>query len=92
MIVTPVSPALRGWADPATASAMITMVDLSARPAPPGRYLAELFGLSKAETELAIALLDGKRVEDIAAERAPKALSEPVRSNFPATLRHHPFG
>jgi DNA-binding CsgD family transcriptional regulator len=69
----------------ATAHALVTLTELAPRPAPAGRYVTELFGLSKAETVLAIALLEGKNVEEIALERHV-ALST-VRSQLRAILR-----
>ena len=85
LIVTPFPPELREFASIATAHALVTITELAPRPAPAGRHVTELFGLSKAEAELAIALLEGKHVEEIALERHV-ALST-VRSQLRSILR-----
>ena len=85
VIVTPFPPDLYKLADTATAQALVTLTELAPRPAPAGRHIAELFGLSKAEAELARALLEGKQVEEIAIERHV-ALST-VRSQLRSILR-----
>jgi DNA-binding CsgD family transcriptional regulator len=48
---------------------LILITDLDRRPEVPGRHLVELFGLTPAEACLAVALVAGKRLEDIAEER-----------------------
>ena len=85
LIVTPFPSDLRNLADTATAHALVTLTELAPRPVPACRHITELFGLSKAEAELAIALLEGKHVEEIAIERHV-ALST-VRSQLRSILR-----
>ena len=69
LIVTPFPPDLLEFMGAATPQALVTFAELVSQPAPEGRHLAALFGFSKAEAELAIALLNGKHVEEIALER-----------------------
>jgi DNA-binding CsgD family transcriptional regulator len=52
-----------------TPAALILITDLDRRPEVLGRRLVELFGLTAAEACLAVALVAGKRLEDIAEER-----------------------
>lgn len=69
LIAAPFPCGLTGLPTPTAASALVTLVDLGAPLAAPARRLAEIFGLSKAESELALALLEGKHAEEIALER-----------------------
>jgi DNA-binding CsgD family transcriptional regulator len=85
LIVTPFPPDLLRLVGAATPQALITITELAPRPPPESRHIAELFGLSKAEAELAIGLLEGKQVEEIALERHV-ALST-VRSQLRSILR-----
>ena len=50
----------------------------------PGRRLVELFGLTPAEAQLAVGLLAGKRLEQIAADRGVKLPT--VRNQLRAVL------
>jgi DNA-binding CsgD family transcriptional regulator len=52
---------------------------------PPEQHLVGLFGLTHAEAQIALALLAGKRLEDVAEERAVSLGT--VRSQFKAILR-----
>ncbi|HVG49795.1 MAG TPA: hypothetical protein VM899_16840 [Rubellimicrobium sp.] len=85
VIVTPFPPDLRNLAETATAHALVSITELVLGPAPAGQHIIELFGLSKAEAELAIALLEGRHIEEIALERQV-ALST-VRSQLRSILR-----
>lgn len=60
-------PIRTGFADAFSgAAALLTITDVAARPAPPERLLAEMFGLTPAEARLAAALATGAPLDDIA--------------------------
>jgi DNA-binding CsgD family transcriptional regulator/PAS domain-containing protein len=85
LIVTPFPPDLLRLVDAATPQALVTITELALPSPPDRRHVADLFGFSKAETELAIGLLEGKHLEEIALERHV-ALST-VRSQLRSILR-----
>lgn len=90
VIVTPLPEDLRGTANPGAAAALISIIDLTARPVPPGQHLAQLFNLSKAEITLALALFEGKRPDDIALQRAVRitTIRSQIRSILAKTGTH----
>jgi PAS domain-containing protein/DNA-binding CsgD family transcriptional regulator len=69
LLVAPLSPEGAVTAEHQMPAALILITDLERRPQVLGRRLVELFGLSPAEACLAVALVAGKRLEDIAEER-----------------------
>ena len=84
VIVTPLPEDLRGAANPGAAAALVSVIDLAARPAPLAPHLTKLFDLSKAEIALALALFEGKRPEDIALERGVRIST--IRSQLRSIL------
>lgn len=90
LIVTPFPPDLRKLANFAMAHALVTLTELAPCPPPEGRHVADLFGFSKAEAELAIALLEGKQAEEIALERhvALSTVRSQLRSMLGKTRTH----
>jgi DNA-binding CsgD family transcriptional regulator len=52
---------------------------------PPEQHLVSLFGLTTAEAQIVLALLAGKRLEEVAEERAVSLGT--VRSQFKSVLR-----
>jgi PAS domain-containing protein len=68
-LVAPLSPETTFAAEHQVPAALILVADLDRRPDVLGRRLVELFGLTAAEACLAVALVAGKRLEDIAEER-----------------------
>jgi DNA-binding CsgD family transcriptional regulator len=69
VLVAPMSPETALAAEYQLPAALILITDLDRRPEVLGRRLVELFGLTAAEACLAVALVAGKRLEDIAEER-----------------------
>ena len=69
MLVAPLGPEMTLAAQHQAPAALILITDLDRRPEVLGRRLVELFGLTAAEACLAVALVAGKRLEDIAEER-----------------------
>lgn len=69
VIVTPFPPDLAHLPESSAPCALVTLVGLGTARPPPARRLIELFKFSKAEAELALALLEGKTAEEIAIER-----------------------
>jgi PAS domain-containing protein/DNA-binding CsgD family transcriptional regulator len=69
VLVAPLSPETALIAKHEAPAALILITDLDRRPDVLGRRLVELFGLTAAEACLAVALVAGKRLEDIAEER-----------------------
>jgi PAS domain-containing protein/DNA-binding CsgD family transcriptional regulator len=69
VLVAPLSPETMLAAEHQVPAALILITDLERRPQVLGRRLVELFGLTAAEACLAVALIAGKRLEDIAEER-----------------------
>jgi PAS domain-containing protein/DNA-binding CsgD family transcriptional regulator len=69
VLVAPLSPETALAAEYQLPAALILITDLDRRPEVLGRRLVELFGLTAAEACLAVALVAGKRLEDIAEER-----------------------
>lgn len=67
-----------------TACAIILIRDLEQRTLPPVSTLQELFGLTAAEGRLTMALLNGKRLEDVASERDVSMAT--VRTQLRSTL------
>lgn len=70
LMVAPLSPDAALAAQHQAPAALILITDLERRPQVLGRRLVELFGLSPAEACLAVGLVAGKRLEDIAEERS----------------------
>jgi PAS domain-containing protein len=68
--IAPLSPDGALAAQHQAPAALILITDLGRRPQVLGRRLVELFGLSPAEACLAVGLVAGKRLEDIAEERS----------------------
>ena len=69
VLVTPLGPDVTLAAQHQAPAALILITDLDRRPEVLGRRLVELFGLTAAEACLAVALVAGKRLEEIAEER-----------------------
>jgi PAS domain-containing protein len=70
VLVAPLSPETALAAEHQVPAALILITDLGRQPKMLGRRLVELFGLTAAEACLAVALVTGKRLEDIAEERS----------------------
>jgi PAS domain-containing protein/DNA-binding CsgD family transcriptional regulator len=68
-LIAPLSPKTAAIARHELPGALILITDLDRRPDVLGRRLVELFDLTPAEACLAVALVAGKRLEDIAEER-----------------------
>ena len=75
------SPACSSWQRPL---ALMLVTDPEKRPAPLGRRLIDLFGLTPAEARLAVELAKGGRLEDIAAKHGVRMPT--VRSQLRALL------
>jgi DNA-binding CsgD family transcriptional regulator len=69
LLVAPLSPDGALAAQHQVPAALILITDLERRPQVLGRRLVELFGLTPAEACLAVGLVAGKRLDDIAEER-----------------------
>jgi PAS domain-containing protein/DNA-binding CsgD family transcriptional regulator len=69
LLIAPLSPGASLVAQHQVPAVLILITDLERRPQVLGRRLVELFGLTPAEACLAVALVAGKRLEDIAQER-----------------------
>ena len=69
VLVAPLTPETALAAEHQAPAALILITDLERRPEVLGRRLVELFGLTPAEACLAVALVAGTRLEDIAEER-----------------------
>ena len=69
VLIAPLSADLTLAREHQAPAALILITDLERQPTVLGRRLVELFGLTPAEACLAAALVEGKRLEDIASER-----------------------
>jgi DNA-binding CsgD family transcriptional regulator len=69
VLVAPLSPDVTLAAEHQAPAALILITDLEHQPKVLGRRLVDLFGLTQAEACLAVALVAGKRLEEIAEER-----------------------
>jgi PAS domain-containing protein/DNA-binding CsgD family transcriptional regulator len=69
LLVAPLSPDVTFAAEHQAPVALILITDLERQPKVLGRRLVDLFGLTPAEACLVVALVAGKRLEDIAEER-----------------------
>ena len=69
LLVVPLSPDVALAAEHQTPAALILITDLERQPKVLGRRLVELLDLTPAEACLAVALVAGKRLEEIAEER-----------------------
>ena len=69
LLIAPLSPDVTLAAQHQAPAALILITDLERQPKVLGRRLVDLFGLTPAEACLAVALVAGKRLEDIAEER-----------------------
>jgi DNA-binding CsgD family transcriptional regulator len=86
LLVAPLSDGAAARFDPKLGRTAIVMVrDPEKTVLPPEQHLVGLFGLTHAEAQIALALLAGKRLEDVAEERAVSLGT--VRSQFKAILR-----
>jgi DNA-binding CsgD family transcriptional regulator len=69
LLIAPLRPAVMLAAEHQTPAALVLIADLERQPKVLGRQLVDLFGLTPAEACLVVALVAGKRLEDIAEER-----------------------
>ena len=84
VLIAPLSADLALAAGHQSPAALILITDLERQPTVLGRRLIELFGLTPAEACLAAALVAGKRLEDIVAERGVRMPT--LRTQLRATL------
>lgn len=77
VIVLPAPARFSGDGEPC---ALVVLVDFAASRTPPAGRIAEIFGLTQAEAAVALAVLEGKRPEDIAEERGARIAT--VRSQI----------
>jgi hypothetical protein len=86
LLVSPTPPGLAGdgAAAPAERTAMITIRPLDRQPAPSVDILCDLFGFSRAESEVALALSGGASAIDVAGQRNVSLVT--VRSQIRAIL------
>ena len=88
MLVAPLSPEMTFAAEHQVPAALILITDLDRRPDVLGRRLVELFRLTAAEACLAVALVAGKRLEDIAEERGVRMPTLRTQMRDPGQDRH----
>lgn len=88
-LVSPAPPGMLEDADPATRAveglALVVVEDLVRRAAPPATMLCELFGLSRAEAEVAVGLVGGTSAEEVAQQR--DVAVDTIRNQIRAILR-----
>ena len=88
-LISPVPASMLADADPATRGAeglaLVVIEELVRRASPPAAMLCDLFGLSRAEAEVAIRLVGGTSAEDVAQGRAVSL--DTVRNQIRAILR-----
>ena len=66
LVITPTPTALARLAGTGTSAALLRVIDLDARPVAPEARLMQIFGLTRAEAEIAVGLMQGESLERIA--------------------------